>query len=286
MTFGQRYTDADSVGARLELERQERRRETFAQIDAVLRELVRAALSGEKVGAAEVDDADAYTRGATITLEVGAEQRAALTDHFNLDSQEGRGSWNIPEADTIALGTLNVGHWAKVQPRLALNQVVLERNNGSLRESPAAVALWSLAPLFTDLYLPLRLRAGFWLGDRTVEQQEKSWKTIDQLYQALGIDMAAAARYRPRTGWATITAQDAVSRRQALLASWEAVASDAYDRYRTLKVGPARREVLRESEKRPGSAPGCHQQGHGPRYHRVLRRQLACVPGLPWRAAP
>ena len=55
MTFGQRYTDADSVGARLELERQERRRETFAQIDAVLRELVRAALSGEKVGAAEVD---------------------------------------------------------------------------------------------------------------------------------------------------------------------------------------------------------------------------------------
>jgi hypothetical protein len=236
-TFGERYRSAGSIESRIELERAEGRRSSFAEVDRVVGDLVRAGMQGRSVAALTFDDPGSNDRQASLVTVLEPEERALLVKHFGVESQERRGTWTLPESEHLYLGICNTSHWSREQPRFPLSHAIRERANVDLRSSPEAVALWSITPLFDGLYLPLKLRSGNWLGARTVEQQHKSWTDIEALYGALDIDMVGADRYRPGTGWSRITTHEVVARREALLASWCAAADGAYDRYRHLQTG-------------------------------------------------
>lgn len=89
---------------------------------------------------------------------------------------------------------------------------------------------------FRTCSFPLKIRGWYWLGQRTVEQQETSWAVIDPLYDALGIASGAVALYRPGTGWSKLAADEVLARREALFESWAAVADEGADRYRAYGV--------------------------------------------------
>lgn len=236
VTFGARYAELGSVGERLALEAEEDGRAAFAAADAVLETLIGGALRGERVAklvpARRKRDADSVE----LNVELTAEERSALAEHFEVAQQEKRGSWYVPEDEVLSLGLIHLVHWMRRNSRLALNMADGERARPLFRGAPEAVAVWVLEPLFEELFLPLKLRGLSWLGKRTVEQQEKSWAVIDPLYAALGIDPEPLDRFRVATGWSRHTTEDVIALRQALVESWTRVA-DAAARYRTYRVG-------------------------------------------------
>lgn len=127
-------------------------------------------------------------------------------------------------------------HWVRHDEQLALSMADFERARPLLREDPYSVALWAIAPLFEDLFIPLKIRSSWGLGIATVEKQVKLWQRSDPLYDALGIDPRPVSRFRPGTGWATHTSETIIALRRELAESW-AVAERPGERYRAYRVG-------------------------------------------------
>jgi hypothetical protein len=236
-SFGARYAVLAGIDERLALEAAEQRRGPFTTVDRLLTKMVSGALRGQPIAAFAQSPRKRDSTRVDLLMLLDHDDQRVLAEHFDVEKQEGRGSWHIPDSDALALGVMNIAHWARQKPHLALNLAESEKGRASFRDSPASVALWSLEPLFEALFLPLKLRGLDWLGKRTVEQQQTSWAVIDPLYGALGIDLAPVAQYRPATGWSRLSADEVLGRRQALVGSWATAADAAADRYRVYRLG-------------------------------------------------
>ncbi len=236
-TFGARYAALDNIDKRLSLEVTENRRARFTSADAVLDKLIAAALRGERVAKLVPPKRKRDADRVELLVSLGPDERRALDEHFEVAEQERRGSWYLPENEVLSLGLFHLVHWMGRSERLALNMADAERVRPDFRGAPGGVAVWVLEPLFEGLFLPLKLRGLYWLGQRTIEQQEKSWAVIDPLYQALGIDTEPLDAYRPSTGWSQLTTEQVIARRCALVDAWSQVADHVPASYRTFRTG-------------------------------------------------
>lgn len=236
-TFGARYTALASINERMALEAAEARRGAFAEVDAVLDRLIGGALRGERVAALIPPKTKRDADRVELRIHLTDEERAAVAEHFEVANQEKRGSWHVPKDEVVSLGLMHTVHWTRHNPRLALSMADAERARPVFRDAPEAVAAWVLEPLFEELFLPLKLRGLYWLGKKTVDDQVKSWKVIDPLYAALGLDPSPLDAFRPGTGWSRHTSADIVALRQALVGSWASAPDDVGARYRAYRIG-------------------------------------------------
>lgn len=282
-TFGSRYAGLGSVEERLALEHEHGRRQPFGSVDRVLDQLIAGAMGGERVARLVAPKTKKESDRVELLPALNDETRAAVTEHFEVTNQERRGSWYVPTDEPLSLGLIHTVHWTRHNPRLALNLADSEMARPTFAGAPEAVAVWVLEPLFEELFLPLKLR-GPWLGARTPEQLAKSWKVIDPLYAALNIDPGAVSAYRPGMGWSRHTSEDVVRLRQALVESW-AQASASGRSLSRLPHRAARGPLLLQGQGWPGASQEGAHPGVRQDPHRLFRRRLAGVPGLPGRGA-
>lgn len=234
-SFGASYVALTSAQDRLDFERSAARRDAFDAVDAQLDELVVRALRGERV--IEVARPGSRDLADEIELALPAPaQRPAVDVAFAAAQQQARGAWYLPQKGALATGVVHLAHWWRADRRFAMTLAERERVTPNY-ECADTLAVWSvLIPLFEDLFLPLKLRSDR-LAPKTREQQLQVWtKSIDPLYEALGVGTDAVAQYRPRAGWAELGADGVMARRDALLNSWAEADIEAARRLRTYRI--------------------------------------------------
>ena len=237
VTFGARYRALGTIEDRMALEASEQQRNAYADVDGIIERLIATAMRGNRIAALIAPKTKKQLDRVELRVKLSAGEKAALAEHFEVTNQEKRGSWHVPKDEVLSLGLMHLVHWTRRNPRLALSLADAERARPVFRGEPEAVAVWVLEPLFEDLFLPLKLRGFTWLGKKTVEEQAKSWNTIDPLYTALGLDTAPLDAFRPATGWSRHTSEDIVALRQALAESWTHAPDDVGARYRAYRIG-------------------------------------------------
>jgi hypothetical protein len=195
-SFGARYCALRSAQERLALEVAENRRAPFAQADAAVDTLVLAALHGERVIEVIGDRREAEVR----LLPVAGAARAALEEGFSAAAQQEQGAWYLPASATLQVGAVHLAYWWQTAPRYLVTLANDERASTPLT-SADAVATWAvLEPLFEDLALPVKLRAGRWDGRAARQQpaakQLAAWKkTVTPIYVASGLGLDAVTSF-------------------------------------------------------------------------------------------
>ncbi|MGA8745103.1 MAG: hypothetical protein WB507_04480 [Solirubrobacterales bacterium] len=243
-SFGRRLLQLDSHAQRLELERSERRRTPFAVADSALDSLISSALAGQRVATLDSGKVE-------LAVSLDSEQRVALAEHFEVENQERRGSWHVPESEQLSLGLIHTAYWCGQDPRLLINLAEAEHASPDFRGEPQAVAVWVLEPLFEELFLPFKVRATKMLGAKTVEQQEAYWSKVDPLFAALGIDPGALEPFRPGRGWSQHGVEEVVAIRRALIEAWSEVATEAAPRYRVFRIGQLVERYYAKAKRQP-----------------------------------
>jgi Protein of unknown function (DUF2510) len=236
-TFGAQYAALTTVDERMQFEAAQGRRERYALVDAVLDRLISNAMRGERIAKLVPPRTKKDGERVELLVSLSDEERAAVAEHFEVENQEKRGSWYVPEDEVLSLGLMHTVHWGRRSPRLALSHADAERAKPAFRGEPEAVAVWVLEPLFEELFLPLKLRGLTWLGKKTPDDQQKQWAVIDPLYEALGLDTGSLDAFRPGTGWSRHTTNDVITLRSALLESWAGAPDDVGARYRAYRLG-------------------------------------------------
>ena len=263
--FGARYAEASLV-ERMAMDAE--RRSDFAAVDGALDQLITSALCGERIarrhrppvaGGRRVSPANRDQVELLVSLD--PDQLKGIQEHFDVDAQEKRGSWHVPTDEKLSLGLMHMVYWLRRNPRLVLNMATVEAARPAFADAPEAVALWVLEPLFEQLYIPLKLRSGKWIGAKTTEQVAKQWSGADPLYEALGMDLAMLEPFRPGTGWAGKSEEEIIAIRQALIEGWSKVPDGVGARYRSYRLGQLveryyskakNRQATRKEVLRPG----------------------------------
>lgn len=236
-TFGVQLAQVETIDARLALESQLQKRATFSAVDRALSSLIACALRGERIADVVPAKNKSERDRVLLTQAPSADEIAAIDEHFRVANQEKRGSWHVPNDEPISLGLMHAVYWRKQNERFFIGLANRDTVNPLFADAPEAVALWTLEPLFEDLFMPLKLRSGFGLGKKSIEQQLKYWQAIDPLYAALGFGEPALSDFRPQTGWSEISTDEIIARRLRLMDSWATAPENAGDRYRVFRVG-------------------------------------------------
>lgn len=265
-TYGRRLIAFPQLRERVDLERAEGRREQFADLDAVIEDLLRRALAGERV--LRLGDRHDDETVELLGLDGPTEQRIAET--CDVAAMESRGAWALPERETLIAGAINFGWWVRQEPRLVSSLAGDERRKITLRNNPTGVFAWAaLAPLFELLVIPHELRSAL-AGKADVDAQAKQWAKLDALLTATGLDLdEELAAFRPRSGWSRLRAQDRADARVRLVEAWARNAtadmaamlrmwmiSGLVDRFyaKAKKTPPTSRQVLTKAFWRPMAA--------------------------------
>lgn len=236
-SFGSRYRALRPAHERLELERAEGRRASFAELDAAVDALLLAALRGQRVIEIVGDKREAEVRLSSVSEP----QRSAL---WQLDAggQQERGVWYLPESATLQVGVVHLGYWWRTAPRYLVTLSNEERATAKL-DSVDAMTVWAaLEPTFEDLALPLRLRSGRWAGrvarPQPAAKQLTRWrKTVAPAYEAFGVAGDAVKAFGPATGWEQLDADGVLERRAELVRAWAQADAEAVHRLRAYRIG-------------------------------------------------
>ena len=233
-TFGARLA-AEPPAGRFALHAAEGRREEFADYDRVLAGLFDRAIRGDQI--VDLELATRRTDTDVARLRIADDEREILAATLAPAAQQARGGWYLPEGDRPLVGMVEFSRWAGAAPRFAISAADAERAAVSL-DTPDAIALWAaLEPVMALLYLPLKLRSGYWLGDRRPDQMEQDWATVDATYAALGIDTAPLATFKDGRSWATLTIEEVIAARLALVEAWRSAPAEVGERAIVQLVG-------------------------------------------------
>jgi hypothetical protein len=206
---------------RFALHERAQRREEFAAYDAVVAALFERAFAGERIYELKASRRTAESK--LTLLGLSDEDRATLDLVLNWAAQERRGAWYLPDSMGEKVGQIEFGHWAQTEPRFAVNAADA-RTISALLETPDAIVTWAaLAPIMEKVYLPIKLRSGYWLGDRRRDLMAKDWATVDATYTALGISTEPLEVFKNGRAWAELSIEGVISARQALTAAWAEV---------------------------------------------------------------
>ncbi len=226
-TFGVRFTAA-TAAERFALHAAEGDRQAFANYDRVLARLLDCAIRGQRIF--DLTLATRRTESDITTLDIAHEERDVLARVLAPEAQQARGSWYMPTTDQPLVGMVEFARWANIEPRFSISVADAQRAAVTL-DSPDAILVWAaLEPVMELLYLPLKLRSGYWLGGRRSDQMEKDWATVDATYAALGMDMAPLATFKDGRRWATFTIEEVVAARRLLLHTWKSAPQDVGER--------------------------------------------------------
>src|SRR5438105_4842277 len=235
-SFGRQARALSDPDSLVELETKEGLSELFADVDALLAEVVIKALHREAVIQVQRGrHADSVSiDGLDVRLQT-------VLDHvFALANQHSRGAWFHPEKATCKAGLVNLPNKFAKYPRFATGLAWEERARVLLVESPAAVFLWAaVEPLFEQLFVPFELR-GRIVGMKSREDQIAAWASVDEIVSALGFDVENELKVmRYGGGWSQLLAAEQLDAKKCLLAALAARADGRLAaRYRAYRLLP------------------------------------------------
>jgi hypothetical protein len=166
--FGRLALGLASADALIALEASQGRAGEFADVDALLADLMLRSLRGEVVLKVQ------HGRGTDTVSIVGlsSSHEKILGNLFAVERQHSRGAWFLPEEVSLQAGLVNLPSTFARYPRFATGISWGERARVSLRESPVGVFAWAvLVPLFEQLFMPFALR-GHQLGFGSRKREE------------------------------------------------------------------------------------------------------------------
>jgi hypothetical protein len=195
-------------------------RTRFSATDGLLANLAARCIRGEQVLGVTPGKSKISPDHIKI-LGLSAQDRDALEAGYGRAHHGERGAWYLPESERLLPGLVQVAWWAKEQPRFALHSADAERAGVAL-DSVDPILVWAfLQPLMEALYLPLKLRSGYWVGDRRPDQMAKDWAAVDHTYATLGIDATEPlAAFKDGRRWADLAGAEVIDLRNSLLRCW------------------------------------------------------------------
>jgi len=233
-TFGARLAAA-APAERFALHAADGDRQAFAEYDRVLVGLFDRAIRGKPI--LDLTPATQRTDSDIVTLRISDDAREVLGALLAPDAQQARGGWYVPKDDKPLVGMVEFARWAGAEPRFSISAADSQRAAVKL-DTPDAIVVWAaLEPVMELLYLPLKLRSGYWLGDRRPDQMDKDLATVDHAYAALGIEPGPLGAFKDGRGWATRSIDEVLAARQELLGAWKAAPKDVGDRAIALLIG-------------------------------------------------
>lgn len=219
----------DRVAAHVTMERQ-----AFRDYDFVVGRLFDDAIRGKQI--LEVAEATRRTETDRLVLAISDTDRATLGDVLDRGEQQARGAWYLPESDKPLVGVIEFAYWAQQEPRFAIGAADAQRAAVELH-SPDAILAWALLePVMADLFLPFKLRSGYWLGDRRPDQMAKDWARADRIYRTLGIDTDPVDFLKDGRRWAQLTIDEVLATHDRILEAWHAAPADVGQRALVLAI--------------------------------------------------
>lgn len=216
LPFGRRAVEAASPTDLLSLEDGEGRAASFAAIDVVVAGLMVRALNGERVvELARTDRGDALR-----LVNIPDSLRETLRAAFQLEEQQSRGAWFLPEAVPIKARAIVFPSRFREAPRYAHTLAADEKGKVALTGNADAMVAWSVLEPFSDLLLdPIFLRVeGSGLLSR--EEFTARWEAMRRVYAELGLDLSAElGPYAWGGGWASFAAEQQLVAKGALLSA-------------------------------------------------------------------
>ena len=215
-TFGQRVCGAVSITEMLALEVAEGRSEQFSQVDVVVAGIMIRAMRGERVvRLAKTDRGDSLTIvGIPDTL------KASLPEVFQLEAQQGRGAWFLPEVVPIKARALLLPALFREAPRYAHTLAADEKGKFALAGNPDAMIAWAVLEPFADVMLgPIFLRVEE-SGLLSHEDFAARWQEVEANLTALGF--ALTDELRPLAwggGWARFSSEEQLTKKALLLSA-------------------------------------------------------------------
>lgn len=224
MTLGAELAQLDA-GGRFALHQSQGDRTNFAHTDPLLEDLASRCIRGERVLRVITGKTKASPDNVELVLE--EHERATLEATYGRAQHGERGAWYLPDSDRLLPGLTQVAWWASEQPRFAMSAADSERAGVNLDSADAILAWAFLQPVMEALYLPLKLRSGYWVGDRRPDQMAKDWDKVDRTYASLGVDAAEPlVAFKDGRRWADLTAAKVIELRNSLFQCWRDAAPE------------------------------------------------------------
>lgn len=215
-SFGRSASECASSSALMDLEEQHGRASRFAAIDTTLTGLVTRSARGDRV--VRIIRGDRQDRAEVIGVPDSL--RTTMVEAFQLESQQSRGAWFLPEAVPLKVGVINFASYFREHPRYAHRLAAEDKGKVALTESPDAMVIWSaLEPIFSALLQPITLRVE---QSGLLEKQEflESWSSIDEFLKDLQLDLAASLRPFEWGGdWTKFSAEQQIATKASLVAA-------------------------------------------------------------------
>ena len=211
----------------------------FAAID----ELVAAVAAVSFAGNAPVQLTAAGSPAPVTLRHIPASVRATVTEVFDLDAQQAKGAWWLPESAVLKAGLVNLPAYYMAAPQWAMNTAATDAGRVGFTGCPDALACWALLIPFADTLLaPLSLR-GPDTGAHTPDQRDAEWAAVDTAYAQLGLAndavLAAVATMRPGHGWSRLGRAEQTAAKVALIdALRDAINPSTVRRWRATALRP------------------------------------------------
>jgi hypothetical protein len=229
----------------------------FVDLDVLLAELLALCLSGHPfvtLGRARAKDpAD------TVTITGLSERSRALVDErFDLNRQESKGAWFLPEEATLKVGACNLPSALVAGQAFAVAAARATTGRVRFRGSADAMAVWALvSPLAAALIAPVEIRTASTKRpkpDQVRTQLNSARETLD----SLGFDVEEAfAPFGFGAGWARLTHPEKMAAEQRLAQSLASQASS--DTARLWRAG-AVQTLARAHARKAKSGPPLAEQ--------------------------
>lgn len=230
--FGVRASDVGSVAKLLALETAEGRSARFSQIEVVVAGIIIRAFRGERV----VQLTQTGRGDALSIVGIPSALRAALREAFQLEAQQARGAWFLPETVPIRARSLVFAAITRDAARYAHTLAREEKGKLALSGNPDAMVVWSvLEPLAEILLAPVFLRVER-SGLLSREDFGVQWDGIEQNLATLGLSLVdELAPLRWGGGWGRLqAAEQLVVKARLLSAIAEQMSVDVVRRYRAM----------------------------------------------------
>lgn len=228
-TFGARARGLNASEL-LDLEDRADRTERFSAIDVAVCGVMVRALRGERV--VQITPAE---RGDTIgVVGVPDELAISMRNAFQLEAQQRRGAWFLPDAVPIKAHALLFPALFRAFPRYAHALAGEEKGKFALSGNPDAMVVWSVLQPMADLLLaPVVLRVQK-SGLLQRDEFDAAWRKVVGDFAMLGVDCdAQLAPFAWGGGWSSFNAQTQFLAKAALLnAISDQMTLDIIRRYR------------------------------------------------------
>ncbi|MFO0618045.1 MAG: hypothetical protein U0414_35970 [Polyangiaceae bacterium] len=234
-TLGSRLIRTGTAAEWLELEAREGRTEHFEAIDLLVAGVAIRALNG---GQRVVEISSRKPRPRVGLVGIADQLRPVLAEAMQLERQESRGAWFLPESAPIDARLINLPFLLRQHPRYGHTLARDERAKVPLGGDPDAMFIWAvLQPLFEDLLAPFALRVDD-AGKLSRDEFASRWREIVEIFNELNLNVGRAmAPFGWGGGWASASADEQVVFKADLLAAIaNALNADSVRRFRSRTV--------------------------------------------------